>query len=124
MRTGSSTSLPLLLLCALAAALALFAVASALRAFPARAQESPTELPDDGAPADEGKPAQGKPSKGQGKPALLDFEADVIEGKRKAPDMFLQTESQKLTPDAMIFLRNNFNDFHQMDRTRRPRLSQ
>ena len=69
-------------------------------------------------------PAMPPASAPANRPKTLDFEADVIEGQRKAPDLFLQTESQHLSPDAMIFLRNNFNDFHAVDRTRRPRLNQ
>lgn len=52
--------------------------------------------------------------------AVLDFENDVIEGQRKKPDLFMQTGSQNLTLDAILFLRNDFNDFQQIERNRKP----
>ena len=54
---------------------------------------------------------------------LMDFEGDTIEGKRKAPDLFLLTENQKLTPDAILFLRKDFNEFHEKDSKQRPSLA-
>lgn len=75
--------------------------------------------------AESGSPAPA-PAKGAavGKgPALLDFEADVIEGKKRAPDLFLQTEGEHLETEAVIMIRKDFNEFHEKDRRRRPRLS-
>jgi len=56
----------------------------------------------------------------QGKTGVLDFEGETIEGQRKRPDLFLQTETQNLTLDAILYLRKDFNDFHQVDKSRRP----
>ena len=74
---------------------------------------------DDGV-SDEGDyaPQPETPSKDEG--GVLDFEGDVIEGQRKRPDLFLQSEVQNLTLDAILYLRKDFNDFHQVDRNRRP----
>lgn len=58
------------------------------------------------------------------KPNTLDFEADVIEGQRKAPELFLQTEVQKPSLDSVLFQRKDFNDFHAADSIRRPRLAE
>jgi hypothetical protein len=70
-------------------------------------------------------PARTAPRAGGGaKTSTLDFDADVIEGKRKAPEFFLQGESQKIGADEMVYLRDDFNDFHGVDRSRRPHLSQ
>jgi hypothetical protein len=60
-----------------------------------------------------------KPSP-QGGDSVLDFEGDVIEGQRRRPDLFLQTETQNLTLDAILYLRRDFNDFHSVERLRRP----
>lgn len=51
---------------------------------------------------------------------VLDFEGELIEGTRKRPDLFLQTGLENLTLDAILFLRKDFNDYHQVDRMRRP----
>jgi hypothetical protein len=51
---------------------------------------------------------------------VLNFEADLIEGERKRPDLFLQIGSQKLSLDAILYRRNDFNDFHKDDKNRRP----
>jgi hypothetical protein len=51
---------------------------------------------------------------------VLDFEGDLIEGQRQRPDLFMQSETQNLTLDAILFLRNDFNDFHQVQKNRRP----
>lgn len=57
-----------------------------------------------------------------GKPEVLDFDADVIEGQKKAPDIFLQTDVQKPSIDAVLYQRRHFNDFHAQDSKLRPRL--
>jgi hypothetical protein len=51
---------------------------------------------------------------------LMDFEGDTIEGKRKAPDLFSLTENQRLSPDAILFLRKDFNEFHDKESKQRP----
>ena len=54
---------------------------------------------------------------------VLDFEADVIEGEKKAPELFLQLDTETTDLGAVLYDRKNFNDFHANDRSRRPRLS-
>jgi hypothetical protein len=63
-----------------------------------------------------------KATKGSGgkEGGVLDFEGETIEGQRKRPDLFLQTEIQNLTLDAILYLRKDFNDFHMVDKSRRP----
>lgn len=51
---------------------------------------------------------------------VLDFEGDVIEGQRKRPDLFVQSEIRGVTLDAILYLRKDFNDFHQAERARQP----
>jgi hypothetical protein len=51
---------------------------------------------------------------------VLDFEAELIEGERKSPDMFLQLQSGTPNLDAILFQRTNFNDFHNLEKHRRP----
>ena len=60
--------------------------------------------------------------KDTGKPmsAVLDFDADIIEGEKNTPELFLQTESQTLSLDAVLYQRENFNDFHVADKDNRP----
>ncbi|HLE00745.1 MAG TPA: hypothetical protein VJB59_10830 [Bdellovibrionota bacterium] len=61
-------------------------------------------------------------NKDTGKPmsAVLDFDADIIEGEKNTPELFLQTESQTLSLDAVLYQRENFNDFHVADKDNRP----
>jgi hypothetical protein len=54
---------------------------------------------------------------------VLDFEADVIEGEKKAPELFLQLDTETTDLGAVLYDRKTFNDFHANDRSRRPRLS-
>jgi len=58
--------------------------------------------------------------KGGNRPQILDFEADVIEGVRKAPQLFLQMEIETPSLDTAIYNRKNFNDFHVVEKDRRP----
>lgn len=51
----------------------------------------------------------------------LDFEADVIEGEKRKPDLFLQMEGSTNTLDAILYSREDFNDYHEVDRRWRPR---
>jgi hypothetical protein len=67
----------------------------------------------------------GEPSKTPPRPKgnnVLDFEADVIEGDRKAPELFLQTDVQRPALDTILYQRADFNDFHAVDSRLRPRL--
>lgn len=65
------------------------------------------------------QPPQAKKAPGK-ETGVLDFEGETIEGQKKRPELFLQTEVQNLTLDAILYLRKDFNDFHQVDRNRRP----
>lgn len=59
--------------------------------------------------------AQKTDSKGQ----VLDFEGEVIEGERKRPDLFLQISTKDLSFDSLLYLRKNFNDYHEVDKKSR-----
>jgi hypothetical protein len=52
--------------------------------------------------------------------AVINFDNEVIEGERRRPDLFLQTEVKNLSLDALIFLRKDMNDFFDVERKRRP----
>ena len=52
---------------------------------------------------------------------ILDFEADVIEGEKRKPDLFLQMEGSTDSLDAILSSREDFNDYHEVDRRWRPR---
>ena len=52
---------------------------------------------------------------------ILDFEADVIEGEKRKPDLFLQMEGSTNNLDAILYSREDFNDYHEVDRRWRPR---
>lgn len=51
---------------------------------------------------------------------VLDFETEVIEGQRKAPQLFLQMDVGTPDLDAVMYLRGNFNDFHAVEKNRKP----
>lgn len=53
-------------------------------------------------------------------PKVLDFEADIIEGERKLPSLFLQMEIETPNLDAVIYRRKNFNEFHVLEVDRKP----
>ena len=53
---------------------------------------------------------------------VLDFEADVIEGEKRKPDLFIQMEGGAETMDSVLYSREDFNDFHEMDRKWRPKV--
>ena len=57
-----------------------------------------------------------------GKGALLEFEAELIEGERRSPEMFLQLDSDQMKLETILYDRKDFNDFHRPDRVRRPAL--
>ena len=52
---------------------------------------------------------------------ILNFDADVIEGERASPSIMVQMELEAPTLDTLVFKRNNFNDFHAIDRKRKPK---
>ena len=53
-------------------------------------------------------------------PRVLDFEAEVIEGERKTPNLFLQLEMETPNLDTVMYQRKNFNDFFQVELERKP----
>lgn len=55
------------------------------------------------------------------KPQVLDFELDVIEGESMRPDLFLQISAPDLNLDAIAYMRKDFNDFHRLEKNRRPK---
>jgi hypothetical protein len=57
----------------------------------------------------------------KGPEAVLNFEGDMIEGEKRRPDLFLQTNVEELNLDSILYLRKDFNDFHAVDHKRRPR---
>lgn len=52
---------------------------------------------------------------------VINFEEDVIQGERKNLDLFVQIDLGASHIDNVVFQRDNFNDFHQIDSRRRPR---
>jgi hypothetical protein len=64
------------------------------------------------------------PAPGKGNSNVLDFEADVIEGQTRAPDLFLQTDVKSPTQGSVLFRRKDFNDFQKVDCQRRPLIGQ
>lgn len=51
---------------------------------------------------------------------ILDFEAEVIEGQRKSPQLFLQMDVAAPDLDTVMYLRQNFNDFQSVEKNRKP----
>lgn len=68
--------------------------------------------------AQNSKEASKKQSKSS--PKVIDFEAEIIEGERKTPTLFLQIGLEKPTMDAVLYQRKDFNDFHAVTKDRRP----
>ena len=52
---------------------------------------------------------------------ILDFEAEVIEGERKTPDLFIQLSMEQQQTKAVTFSRKNFNNYHAVDSQKRPK---
>lgn len=55
------------------------------------------------------------------KEQVLDFEGEVIEGERRRPDLFLQMSIEQVKFDSLIFQRDDFNDYLEVDRQSRSR---
>lgn len=51
--------------------------------------------------------------------AILDFEGEVIEGERRRPDLFLQISIDNVKFDSLIYNRDDFNDYLEVDRKSR-----
>ena len=66
-----------------------------------------------------------KPSKNIRKIAktenLLDFEADVIEGEKKRPELFLDIKAGDGNVGSGLYMRPHYDDFFSVDKKRRPR---
>lgn len=60
-------------------------------------------------------PKKGKDNVG----AILDFEGEVIEGERRRPDLFLQISIDNVKFDSLIYNRDDFNDYLEVDRKSR-----
>ncbi len=71
--------------------------------------------------ADPKKKTDPKAKKAKAPDAVLNFEGDMIEGEKRRPDLFLQTNVEDLSLDSILYLRKDFNDFHVVDHKRRPR---
>lgn len=69
------------------------------------------------------QPVQQAQPAGARKPEVLDFEGDVIEGQKKAPELFLQLDVEKADLSSVLYDRKDFNDFHIVDSKRRPKFS-
>lgn len=52
---------------------------------------------------------------------LLDFEADVIEGEKKRPELFLDIKAGDGNAGSGLYLRSHFDDFFSVDKLRRTR---
>jgi hypothetical protein len=50
----------------------------------------------------------------------LDFEAEVIEGEKTRPDVFVQLGTGAQNMNSILYSREHFNDFHAVDRNFRP----
>lgn len=60
------------------------------------------------------------PALAKEKDHVLDFEGEVIEGERKRPDLFLQMTTTDLNNGDLIYIREDFNDFLEVDKNIRP----
>jgi hypothetical protein len=52
--------------------------------------------------------------------AVIDFEADLIQGESQRPDLMTQFGDRPMEIDSILYLRRDFNDLHQGDASRRP----
>lgn len=52
---------------------------------------------------------------------VLDFEADVIEGDKVRPDLFLDLKTDDLIIDDLLYMRNNFDDYYKIDTVKKPK---
>ncbi len=58
------------------------------------------------------------------KNTVMDFEAEVIDGQKKAPELFLQMDSEKAELNTILYDRKNFNDFAPVNTQLRPTFSE
>lgn len=76
------------------------------------------QAPDAVPPKASDKPIRTKPGN-----TVMDFEAEVIDGQKKAPELFLQLDSEKAELNTILYDRRNFNDFQPVNTTLRPLFS-
>lgn len=95
---------------------------------PSYADEGDLELEGDAeieAPAAQPSPsgplAPSAPARKGGSDAVIDFEADVIQGERRKPDILIQLGSQPNNMDGVFYGRKDFSDYHRVDYQWRPR---
>ncbi|MFL5813141.1 MAG: hypothetical protein ACJ763_06150 [Bdellovibrionia bacterium] len=53
-------------------------------------------------------------------PSVLNFDADVIEGEKSNPDLFIQLGNQQPSLQAVIYGRKNFNEFQKHEAPWKP----
>jgi hypothetical protein len=63
----------------------------------------------------------GEVTPSKSKSNVMDFEADVVEGERVAPSLFVQMDLGAPKMGTLMFQRKNFNDFHAIDMGRKPK---
>lgn len=56
-----------------------------------------------------------------GRGQVLDFEGEVIEGERRRPDLFLQMSIENVKFESLMYNREDFNDYLEVDRKSRTR---
>jgi hypothetical protein len=80
--------------------------------------------PEDKAPAHEKTSATtkkaGQPAAPRPMPNVLNFDADVIEGDKSNPDLFIQLGNQQPSLESVIYGRKNFNEFQKHEAPWRP----
>jgi hypothetical protein len=67
------------------------------------------------------KPAAAAKAAKPARENLLDFEAEVIEGEKKRPELFLDIKAGDGNVGSGLYMRPNFDDFFAVDKKRRPR---
>lgn len=77
----------------------------ALFVAPALAQKKPNRIN-----LQEPAEVEGTGENGDANPPVIELEADVIEGEKKLPAIFLEFESHAPTLDSVIYQRADFND--------------
>ena len=55
---------------------------------------------------------------------VMDFEAEIIDGEKRAPEMFLQLETEKAEINTILYDRRDFNDFAPIHTLLRPIFSE
>lgn len=53
-------------------------------------------------------------------PRIYNFDADVIVGDKKAPDLLFQSGKENIDFEALLLNRKDFNDFLRLDQAKHP----